>query len=79
MRLSVTMCVLVEELCRLKKSSMEAVDNESSFSEFKQYMHVHRQVEDDLKGIIEKAKESTKKSLVLVCGNVGDGKSHLIS
>lgn len=79
MGLSVTMCVLIEELCKLKKSSMEAVDNESSFSKFKQYMHVHRQVEDDLKGVIEKAKASGKKSLVLVCGNVGDGKSHLIS
>lgn len=73
------MCVLIEELSRLKKSSMDAVDNDDSFSEFKQYMHVHRQVETDLITTIELAKKSDKKSLILVCGNVGDGKSHLIS
>ena len=36
-------------------------------------------LEDDLIKKIEKAKESAGKSLILVCGNVGDGKSHVIS
>lgn len=73
------MCVLIEELKRLKKSSQDAVDNEKEFTAFKKYMHVHRKVEEDLKETIAIAKESGKKSLILVCGNVGDGKSHLIS
>lgn len=74
-----SMCTLIEELRRLKKSSQEAVDNEKEFTSFKKYMHVHRQVEDDLISVIKYAKLSAGKSLVLVCGNVGDGKSHLIS
>lgn len=72
-------CILVDELRRLKKSSYDAVDNENTFSDFKKYMHIKRPVEDDLINTIETAKASNKKSLILVCGNVGDGKSHLIS
>ncbi len=72
-------CELVEELRKLKKSSLEAVDSEKEFSDFKQYMHIHRKVEDDLISTIEHAKNLPGKCLVLVCGNVGDGKSHLIS
>ncbi len=72
-------CPLVDELKRLKKSSWDAVDNEKNFSEFKKYMHVHRQVEDDLKETILAAKKNGSKCLILLCGNVGDGKSHLIS
>lgn len=74
-----TMCVLVEELKKLKKSSEEAVDNEKELTSFKKYMHIHRQVEDDLVSVIKMSKSSSRKSLILVCGNVGDGKSHLIS
>lgn len=73
------MCKLQEVLEKLKKSSVESVDNEKNFSEFKEYMHVERVVQKDLEHVIELAKTSSKKSLVLVCGNVGDGKSHLIS
>lgn len=72
-------CELVDELRKLKKSSLEAVDSEKEFSEFKQYMHIHRKVEDDLISTIELAKSLPGKCLILVCGNVGDGKSHLIS
>lgn len=72
-------CLLVEKLKRLKKSSRDAVDNENSFSPFKRYMHVHRQVEDNLIETINTAKQNGGKCLILICGNVGDGKSHLIS
>lgn len=77
--LSTDVCPLVDELKRLKKSSSEAVDNDEEFSPFKMYMHIHRSLEDDLIKKIEQAKESIGKSLILVCGNVGDGKSHVIS
>ena len=71
-------CQLVDELKRLKKASKESVDNENDFSDFKKYMHVHRQVETDLIETIRQANNG-RKSLILLCGNVGDGKSHLIS
>lgn len=77
--LSTDACPLVDELKRLKKSSSEAVDNDEEFSPFKMYMHIHRSLEDDLIKKIEQAKERIGKSLILVCGNVGDGKSHVIS
>lgn len=72
-------CELVEELRKLKKSSLEAVDSDKEFSDFKRYMHIHRKVESDLIHTIEQAKSFPRKCLILVCGNVGDGKSHLIS
>lgn len=72
------MCELVDELKKLKKSSDESIDNEKSFSAFKQYMHVERQVQKDLEKIVAQSKQQ-KKALILVCGNVGDGKSHMIS
>ena len=77
--LSTDVCPLVNELKRLKKSSSEAVDNDEEFSPFKMYMHIHRSLEDDLVNKIEQAKKRAGKSLILVCGNVGDGKSHVIS
>lgn len=72
-------CQLVKELKKLKKSSMEAVDNANEFSEFKKYMHIHRKAETDLIETIKLANSKNGKSLILLCGNVGDGKSHLIS
>lgn len=70
---------LIEELKKLKESSKEAVENLDSFSEFKEYMHVKRKVQDELYELIEKSSKSNKSQLILVCGGVGDGKSHLIS
>lgn len=78
-KLAMTDCPLITELKKLKKSSSEAVDNEQEFSDFKKYMHIHRVLEDDLVKKIKQAKEKKGKALVLVCGNVGDGKSHIIS
>lgn len=72
-------CPLCVELKKLKKSSSEAVDNDEFFSEFKKYMHIHRSLEDDLIQKIKLAKNTSGKCLILVCGNVGDGKSHVIS
>lgn len=70
---------LAYELKRLKGSSKEAVENLESFSDFKKYMHIKRNMQDELINIIEQAKGLNKKQLILVCGSVGDGKSHLIS
>ncbi len=70
---------LIEVLKKLKESSKEAVENIQSFSTFKKYMHVERKVQRELKELLDKCLQSTKSQLILVCGGVGDGKSHLIS
>lgn len=70
---------LITELSKLKESSKEAVENIESFDRFKQYMHIKREVEDKLKDVIEKSIVSSTNHLILVCGSVGDGKSHILS
>lgn len=72
-------CKFLDELNRLRKSSSDSIDNTETFDDFKQYMHVTRTAEEDLKDILRKVNASNKKTLVLLCGNAGDGKSHLLS
>ena len=70
---------LIQELARLKQSSKEAVEGLNTFSDFKKYMHIERDVQKELEDIIKKSVASEKGKLILVCGSVGDGKSHIIS
>lgn len=70
---------LISELHKLKESSKEAVENTESFNQFKQYMHIKRKVEDELKQLVDETIASSTNHLILVCGSVGDGKSHLLS
>lgn len=70
---------LVQELAKLKESSKEAVEGLSEFTPFKKYMHIVRDAQSSLQELIFKANESEKAQLILVCGSVGDGKSHIIS
>ncbi|MFI3210932.1 MAG: DNA phosphorothioation-dependent restriction protein DptF [Peptostreptococcaceae bacterium] len=70
---------LIDILNKLKQSSKEAVENTNNFSTFKSYMHVKRNVEDELLNIIDNSYMSINSRLILVCGGVGDGKSHIIS
>ncbi len=70
---------LISELQRFKQSSKEAVENIEEFNDFKQYMHVERPFEKELVSILREVKENNSPKLVMVCGSVGDGKSHLIS
>ena len=72
-------CTLVDELNRLRKSSGDSIDSDKSFDSFKQYMHIRRNVEDDLKTILRDIKKAKRKTLVLLCGSAGDGKSHMLS
>ena len=72
-------CKFTNELNRLRKSSSDAIDTVEKFDDFKKYMHVIRPVEEDLKAILRKVNMSGKKTLVLLCGSAGDGKSHLLS
>lgn len=70
---------LVQELSKLKESSKEAVESIGDFTPFKRYMHIERDAQKGLDELIHKAIESGKAQLILVCGSVGDGKSHIIS
>ncbi|WP_406542344.1 DNA phosphorothioation-dependent restriction protein DptF [Clostridium ljungdahlii] len=70
---------LVQQLTKLKESSKEAVEGLSEFTPFKKYMHIVRDAQNSLEELIFKANESKKAQLILVCGSVGDGKSHIIS
>lgn len=72
-------CKLVDELNRLRKSSRDSIDGIGDFDDFKKYMHISRNVEEELIEILHKIEVSGRKSLVLLCGSAGDGKSHLLS
>ena len=71
------MCQFIEAMEGLKSSSNFSVANEN-FSKFNEYMHIPSKMDIQLKKVIEAAMVK-EKSLVLVCGNSGDGKSHLIA
>lgn len=72
-------CKFISELNRLRKSSVDSIDNIEKFDDFKKYMHVVRRAEEDLKEILRKVNASKKKTFILLCGSAGDGKSHLLS
>lgn len=70
---------LIQELSKLKESSREAVEGLNEFSDFKTYMHVPRDAQGELEDLIMGANKKDGAQLILVCGSVGDGKSHIIS
>lgn len=72
---------LLEELKKLRESSKYAVaqGTYSNLNQFKKYLHIEREVEKKLKALITSASKNNKSQLLLVCGNVGDGKSHILS
>ena len=72
-------CKFISELSKLRKLSMESVENTASFDAFKKYLHVLRPVEVELRDLLNKVNAVNKKTLILLCGSAGDGKSHLIS
>lgn len=72
-------CNFISKLNKLRKSSSDSIDNVDSFDGFKEYMHVVRDAEKDLKAVLRQVNIGTKKTLVLLCGSAGDGKSHLLS
>lgn len=70
---------LIDDLSKLRESSKEAVENLNEFTAFKKYMHIERQVQKELEHLIMESNKSNRAQLILVCGSVGDGKSHIIS
>lgn len=72
-------CEFVTQLSKLRKLSAESVENTKRFDPFKEYLHVERQVEKELRELLRDINNHPGKCLVLLCGSAGDGKSHLIS
>ena len=70
---------LLKEVSRLKDSAKEAIENANEFSRFKEYMHVDRKIQLDLEKVLQNQSQKTEASLILLCGSVGDGKSHLLA
>ena len=70
---------LLNELSKLKDSSHEAVEGYESLSEFKHYLHVKREIQDELLNKLKEVKDKSTSQLVMICGSVGDGKSHLLA
>ena len=72
---------LVNELQKLRESSKHAVVQGTSYNldEFREYLHIEREVESKLRDLIKNCSLQSKAQLLMVCGNVGDGKSHILS
>ncbi|MBY0099448.1 DNA phosphorothioation-dependent restriction protein DptF [Mesobacillus maritimus] len=63
----------------LQSSSKESVANADSFGRLRSYMHVERDIQKDFEKILIELKQKEKPGLLLLCGSVGDGKSHLLA
>lgn len=72
---------LVKELQKLRESSKHAVIQGTSYNldEFREYLHIEREVEIKLRDLIKHCSSRIEAQLLMVCGNVGDGKSHILS
>lgn len=70
---------LLKEISRLKDSAKEAIENANEFSGFKEYMHVDRKIQLDFEELLQNQSQKNEASLILLCGSVGDGKSHLLA
>lgn len=70
---------LLNELSKLNISSGEAVESENNLNQFKSYIHVNRSIQEDLIEELERVVEHDSSHLIMLCGSVGDGKSHLLA
>ena len=69
----------LQKLKVLQNSSKESVVNANSFGPFQKYMHIERPIEKVVYEYLEQMSHSSEKQLLLICGSVGDGKSHLLA
>ncbi len=70
-----------ETLDKLSINSKEAVIDGTfnNLDAFKDYLHIDRKVEKVLENIVLNSIESKSSKLILISGNVGDGKSHMLA
>lgn len=70
---------LLGELSKLNIHSKEAVADSVDSSDFKKYMHIETDIQNDFISVLKEANSKDSAQLVLLSGSVGDGKSHLFS
>lgn len=70
---------LLFQLSKLRESSQDAVEGYKGLSDFKKYLHIKRPIEEMFEKYLMECAEASKSKLILLCGSVGDGKSHLFS
>lgn len=63
---------------QLSHGSIGAVQNGCQLSDLAQYLNVNRMIEENIKSHMQAIK-ANGGGLVLLIGNAGDGKSHIIS
>lgn len=68
----------ISTLMRLKMSSRDAVVSPQFIDEYSLYMHVDRPVQKAFEAQLKKSAASGHAELILLCGSVGDGKSHML-
>ncbi len=69
----------IDILSKLKESSLEAVESSKGMNDITRYMHVDRTVQREFEKLLLQYENSSNSKLILLCGSVGDGKSHLLS
>ena len=72
------MSKITELFKQLNRGSLGSVQNGCQFDELTQYLNVDRMIEKNIE-VHMKAIQSNGGGLVLLIGNAGDGKSHIIS
>lgn len=70
---------LIGELNKLKDSSQEAVEGFEELSNFKKYLHIERSIQEELISKLKEVSDKEGSKLIMLCGSVGDGKSHLLA
>lgn len=66
-------------LQNISDKSKEAIMRPDEFSDVKDYLHIETDIQKELESVVSDVKNSSTSQLIILCGNVGDGKSHLIS
>src|SRR5699024_1948072 len=69
----------IKRLNVLRTSSQESVVHADSFGSFRKYMHVERPIQHEFEKVLTDIKQYDEPQLILLCGSVGDGKSHLLA
>src|SRR5699024_5714807 len=69
----------IKSLNVLRTSSQESVVHSNSFGSFREYMHVERPIQIKFEQVLKEVQQKEESQLILLCGSVGDGKSHLLA
>ncbi len=70
---------IVNVLSKLRESSIAAVVSADMTDDYTMYMHVDRPVQAKFVEVLQSTYNSNHAEVILLCGSVGDGKSHMLS